>query len=184
MRTLLLCGGEILPHATDLREVYADAFGDAPWHEDDTYANAFLSRLEGHADRPGFHAALAFDGQRLLGFCTAWLTPAPFPGDRCYPQVAAALGPELTGSWLCGSQEVDELAVRAEARGRGLGTALLDAVTSRAPDDSSWLMTSVRAPDAVRFYRQLGWRQIVHPAPEGRGMAVFLAPRHPAIPSD
>ncbi|MEU8919223.1 hypothetical protein [Streptomyces nigrescens] len=58
---------------------------------------------------------LAFEGTTLLGFCTAWNTPAPFPDGRCYPLVAAALGPQRTASWLCGSQETDELAVRTTA---------------------------------------------------------------------
>ncbi|WP_241788053.1 hypothetical protein [Streptomyces sp. PRh5] len=68
---------------------------------------------------PGFLAALALDGARVLGFATAWTTPTPFPADRCYPQVAAALGPGRAADLLCDGQEIDELAVHTRPRGSG-----------------------------------------------------------------
>jgi hypothetical protein len=38
----------------------------------------------------------------------------------------------------------------------------------------------LRSPRAVAFYRWQGWTQATHPSPEGRGIVVFLGPRHPA----
>ncbi|MFD9717848.1 GNAT family N-acetyltransferase [Streptomyces sp. NPDC059076] len=164
-----------------IREVYRDAFSEPPWYADDDEADAYRSRLLADATRPGFRHALAFDSDgSTVGFATAWTTPEAFPTDRCYPQVHAALGPVRTGEWLCGAIEVDELAVARRARGRGVARALLDTVTADAPDGRSWLLTSVRATDALRFYRRAGWRQVTHPAPDGRSVAVFLGPRHPA----
>ncbi|QEU96771.1 hypothetical protein [Streptomyces kanamyceticus] len=43
------------------------------------------------------------------------------PDGRSYPQVAATLGPTRTADWLCRSQEIDEVAVRADAHGGRLG---------------------------------------------------------------
>ncbi|MFC8671431.1 GNAT family N-acetyltransferase [Streptomyces griseorubiginosus] len=172
--------GDLLAHTTALRSVYADAFCAPPWNEDEEKAVEFGERLPVNVRRPGFIAVLAFAGSDLLGFATAWTTPAPFPTDRCYPQAAAGLGPERTAAWLCGAREIDELAVRPGARGTGLAGELLAAVTEDAPDGRSWLLTSVRSTRAMSFYRGRGWAQATHPSPDGEGIVVFLGPRHPA----
>ncbi|MET8717309.1 GNAT family N-acetyltransferase [Streptomyces sp. NPDC004735] len=172
--------GGIRAHAVALHDVYVDAFCAPPWNEDEKKAMEFLGRLPTNAQRPGFTAALAFEGQDLLGFATAWTTLAPFPTDRCYPQAAAGLGIDRTTKWLCGAREIDELAVRPKARGTGLAAELLEAVTEDAPDGRSWLLTSVRSDRAMSFYRRQGWTQATHPSPEGKGIVVFLGPRHPA----
>ncbi|MEU7420350.1 GNAT family N-acetyltransferase [Streptomyces antibioticus] len=172
--------GGLLDHASALRSVYADAFCAPPWNEGAERAAEFAGRLTGNVRRPGFTAALAVEGREVVGFATAWTTLAPFPTDRCYPQAAAGLGPRRTTEWLCGAREIDELAVRPVARGTGLAGDLLAAVTEGAPGGRSWLLTSVRSPRAVSFYRRQGWTQATHPSPEGRGIVVFLGPRHPA----
>ncbi|MFH8572585.1 GNAT family N-acetyltransferase [Streptomyces sp. NPDC017993] len=176
----LVAGERLAPYADGIRAVYADAFGAPPWREDPALAETYLARLAEDTRRPGFLAALAFDEGTIVGFATAWTTPAPFPTGRCYPEAAAALGAERTGSWLCGAQEVDELAVHTRVRGSGLGAALLGALTAETANGRSWLLTSARAGGALGFYRRLRWRQATHPAPGGRGVAVFLGPRHPA----
>ncbi|MFB6516143.1 GNAT family N-acetyltransferase [Streptomyces virginiae] len=173
-------GAELLGFRTAIAQVYADAFGTGPWSQDEAGAVRYLERLAADAVRPGFVAALALDGDAVLGFATGWTTPKTFPTGRCYPQVAAGLGAERTALWLCGGREVDELAVHSTARGAGLGAALLDAVSADAPDGRCWLLTSVRAEGALAFYRHLGWVQATHPAPEGAGYAAFLGPHHPA----
>ncbi|WP_335934811.1 GNAT family N-acetyltransferase [Streptomyces sp. PTD5-9] len=160
-------------------------FGPRPQDEDGGVvgcrdAARYPDRLAGDVTRPGFVAALALDGDEVLGFATGWTTPFPFPSDRCHPQVAACLGAARTAAWLCGGREIDELAVIGAARGRGIGAALLDAVTADAPDGRCWLLTPVRAEAASAFYRHLGWTQVTHPAPGGSGHAAFLGPRHPA----
>ncbi|MFB6655288.1 GNAT family N-acetyltransferase [Streptomyces microflavus] len=174
-----LSGAGLLARREDARQVYAEAFGGPPWSEDASAADGFVRRLPDNASRPGFTAAGAFRDDRLIGLATAWTTPAPFPSGGCYPQAAAALGPDRTAQWLCGSREVDELAVSPDARGQGVGAALLERVTVDAPGGRCWLLTSVRALDAMGFYRRLGWTQATHPACEDTGIAVFLGPRHP-----
>lgn len=176
----LFTGKDLLTRAAALHSVYVDAFCAPPWNEDEEQAVEFIGRLAGKVHQPGFTAALALAGSEVAGFATAWTTRAPFPTDRCYPQAAAALGPERTVEWLCGAREIDELAVRPAAQGTGLAARLLQAVTTDAPEGRSWLLTSVRAPRATAFYRRQGWIQATHPSPQGDGIAVFLGPHHPA----
>ncbi|WP_215449683.1 GNAT family N-acetyltransferase [Streptomyces sp. ATCC 21386] len=174
-------GAEPLAHSAALRSVYVDAFCTPPWNEDEAKATEFVGRLVSDAERPGFIAALAFtDAEQVAGFVTAWTTPAPFPTDRCHPQAAAGLGPERTLAWLVGAREIDELAVRTTARGTGLAGRLLEAVVADAPEGRAWLLTSLRSPRALSFYTGQGWTQATHPSPDGKGIAVFLGPRHPA----
>ncbi|MGW6271725.1 GNAT family N-acetyltransferase [Streptomyces sp. NPDC055060] len=174
-----LRGEQLLAHTAALRTVYAEAFRVPPWHEDEERVAAFLVRLRDDVRRPGFTAAIALEGADVTGFATGWTTPDPFPAGRCYPQAAAGLGPGRARSWLCGAQEIDELAVRPTAQGTGTGAALLAAMAD-VPDGRVWLLTSVRSPQAMRFYDRQGWTQATHPSPDGKGLVVFLGPRHPA----
>ncbi|MDX2923343.1 MULTISPECIES: GNAT family N-acetyltransferase [Streptomyces] len=176
----VLRGEDVLAHADALRSVYVDAFCAPPWNEDEEKAAEFAARIPRDARRPGFTAALAVAGRDVLGFASGWTTSPPFPIDRCYPQAAAGLGARRTEDWLCGAFEVDELAVRPGAQGCGLAGELLEAVTAGAPEGRSWLLTSVRAPRAMAFYHRQGWCQATHPSPDGKGIVVFLGPRHPA----
>ncbi|MEU3721521.1 GNAT family N-acetyltransferase [Streptomyces sp. NPDC031705] len=89
-------------------------------------------------------------------------------------------GPAAHGRLTVRGPGVAELAVAESARGRGVGTGLLPAMTEVAPEGRCRLLTSVRAHRAIRFYRRQGWAQATHPAPEGAGHAVFLSPAHPA----
>ncbi|MGW5739178.1 MULTISPECIES: GNAT family N-acetyltransferase [Streptomyces] len=174
-----LRGEQLLAHTAALRTVYAEAFRVPPWHEDEERVAAFLVRLRDDVRRPGFTAAIALEGTDVTGFATGWTTPDPFPADRCYPQAAAGLGPGRARSWLCGAREIDELAVRPTAQGTGTGAALLAAMAD-VPDGRVWLLTSVRSPQATGFYARQGWTQATYPSPDGKGVVVFLGPRHPA----
>ncbi|RSS58286.1 GNAT family N-acetyltransferase, partial [Streptomyces sp. WAC06614] len=174
---LRLPASELLGHTAGVREVYAGTYGAPPWAEDPGRADDYVRRLADDVKRPGFTAALALDGDLVLGYATAWTTPDSFPTDRCYPYISAALGERHTSAWLCGAREVDELAVAACARGTGLGAALLAAVTEERSDGLCWLLTSVRARAACAFYERQGWTQATHPAPGGAGYAAFLGPR-------
>ncbi|MEU4097519.1 GNAT family N-acetyltransferase [Streptomyces sp. NPDC026673] len=169
----------LLAYAPALRVAYREAFSAPPWNEGDREADLFLDRLARDVVRPGFTAAVACAGDELLGFATAWTTPSPFPSGRCYGLAHAALGTDRTAAWLCGAREVDELAVRPTAQGTGVAAGLLDAVTNDAPGDRAWLLTSVQATRALRFYRRSGWTQATHPAEDGTGITVLLGPRHP-----
>ncbi|WP_058041165.1 hypothetical protein [Streptomyces roseifaciens] len=104
-RVRRVSGADLHGYTDALRAVYADAFGGPPWAEGPEHADAYARRLADDVRRPGFTAALALDGDTVLGWATAWTTPHPFPADRCYPRISAALGGRRTGDWLCGARE-------------------------------------------------------------------------------
>lgn len=189
MRVRLVEGASLPSYADGIRQVYADVFSEPPWNEDPSAGDRYVERLAADAARPGFTAALAL-GEGTVGgfatrgtvggFATAWTTPDVFPSGRSYGHVAEALGPGRVEGWLCGALEVDELAVSPDARGAGLGAALLSAVTEAAPDGRCWLLTSVRAEATLRFYRRAGWNQVPVSVPGRAGLVVLLGPGHPA----
>ncbi|MFJ6851619.1 GNAT family N-acetyltransferase [Streptomyces sp. NPDC091271] len=180
MRVRLVEGTSLPAYADEIRRVYAEVFSAPPWDEHPSAGALYAERLAADAVRPGFTAALATDGDAVGGFATAWTTPDAFPSGRSYGHVAEALGPGRVRDWLCGALEVDELAVAPEARGTGLGAALLAAVTEAAPDGRCWLLTSVHAGSTLRFYRRAGWHQVPVPVPGRAGLVVLLGPGHPA----
>ncbi|WP_284165883.1 GNAT family N-acetyltransferase [Frigidibacter sp. SD6-1] len=109
----------------------------------------FASRHEDHVERP-----LADFAARLAG-ASVW---AAFDGER--PVAVAALTPDDEGvarGW------VESVYVRPEARGRGLGQAVLGALEQVARDqrlDALWL--EVRASNAAArgLYARLGFREV------------------------
>ncbi|GAB3213738.1 GNAT family N-acetyltransferase [Marinactinospora thermotolerans] len=169
-------GAEALEVAPALVEMYRRVFGAPPWNEPEEGVGLFARRLRTDVLRPGFVAALAGDQAHPLGFATAWLTQAPFPTDRRYPDVTRRLGAERVRVRLVDALEVDELAVVPEGRGAGLGTRLLDTMRGRAPRGRAWLVTSARSPQAVGFYRGRGWQEATEPDEPGEEIVVFLSP--------
>ncbi|MFJ6655775.1 GNAT family N-acetyltransferase [Streptomyces sp. NPDC091377] len=174
-----LSGDALLSHTAALRSLYVDAFCAPPWNEDESRATEFTDRLLTDVRRPGFAAAVAVREGEPVGFATGWTTLDPFPGDRSYPQVVAALGARDTADWLMGAREIDTLVVSHAAHGTGVASSLLRTVVAGAPGGRSWLLTSAGAPRAVAFYRREGWAQVTHPSPDGKGIVVFLGPGHP-----
>ncbi|KJY23752.1 GNAT family N-acetyltransferase [Streptomyces katrae] len=176
-------GRAVLDLADELLDAYADVFSAPPWNEDEETIRQFADRLQADVRRPGFRTAFTQSPAGVDGFATAWLTQRPFPEGRGYPQVTAQLGPDRVRDLLVGALEIDELAVRAHARGTGTGRALLTEITADAPQHRAWLLTSRLAQDTVATYRRLGWHEV--PALPGTetNVVVFLSPNHPGRPN-
>ncbi|MFE2170432.1 GNAT family N-acetyltransferase [Streptomyces sp. NPDC059447] len=176
----MICyGPAVLDLADELVDTYADVFSAPPWNEDEETIRQFAGRLQADTRRHGFRAALAQSEVGIDGFATGWVTPAVFPRSRAYPQVAAQLGADRVRGLLTGALEIDELAVRPHARGRGTGRALLTEMTADAPDRKAWLLTSRLATDTVATYRRLGWHEVAALPGTETGVIVFLSPDHP-----
>lgn len=176
-------GRAVLDLADELVDAYAEVFSGPPWNEGEETIRQFSTRLQTDVRRAGFRTAFAQSATGIDGFATGWLTPAPFPKNRAYPQVAAQLGAARVRELLVGALEIDELAVRGYARGHGTGRTLLTEITADAPEGRAWLLTSRLATDTVATYRRLGWREV--PALPGTetGVIVFLSPTHPNHPN-
>ncbi|MFJ3924888.1 GNAT family N-acetyltransferase [Streptomyces sp. NPDC090022] len=172
-------GPAVLDLVDELVDAYADVFAAPPWNEDEETIRQFGARLQADARRPGFRTAFVQSAAGIDGFATAWVTRDPFPADRSYAHVAAQLGPDRVRQLLVGALEIDELAVRAHARGHGTGRALLAEITADAPGRRAWLLTARKATDTVATYRRLGWHEVTPLPGTENGVLVLLSPDHP-----
>jgi GNAT superfamily N-acetyltransferase len=88
---------------------------------------------------PRAHALLAFDGERAVGFAVYFYTFSTFPG--------------LPGLYL------EDLFVKPEARGRGVGRALLAYLANLAKVQKCWRIEWAVLhwnETALKFYKNLG----------------------------
>ena len=137
--------------------VYAAAFRQAPYHEDEHQAAGFAERVRRYAaERDGFRLALARDGDGpLAGVALAVLAR---PGDWWRDTAAAALSAQDARRWLgdlC--LEVVHVAVRPDVQRQGVGTLLHDALISGAPAPTGVLSCHPDARAAQRLYLGRDW---------------------------
>ncbi|KQR39792.1 GNAT family N-acetyltransferase [Microbacterium sp. Leaf159] len=144
-----LAGPEAAGLESEVLEVWSDVFG-AVADADDWRASIW----ERHRSRAGFRLVTAREGDRLVGF--AW----GYTGERGQywsDFISRELGPRVD-EWIGGHFEFVELAVIPDARGRGIGRALHDALLADLLHERALLSTSARADDpAVRLYSSSGW---------------------------
>jgi ribosomal protein S18 acetylase RimI-like enzyme len=84
---------------------------------------------------------------------------------RLHPQLVAIAGGELAGvlTYIPDAGSVEALTVHAADRWQGAGTALIDALRSRAAAAGwrrIWLITTNDNVDALRFYQRRGFRLV------------------------
>jgi ribosomal protein S18 acetylase RimI-like enzyme len=153
-------------------EVYRECFTVPPWSESEADVDRFAARLV--ADLGVTRVLVSTEGGRVAGFALLRPTVLPLPEERAYPRIQQALG-DRVGSVLAGGVEVDELAVRPAARGRGVGRALLAAADTLAVGHA-WLITAAEAEGARAFYRACGWREVGRSSTCVRDVVVLLGP--------
>lgn len=133
--------------------VYDAVFGDQPDY--DAWRSGVWDR---HTARPGFRLARAHDGERLVGFGYG------YTGDRGQwwtDQVARILPRGVVEEWLGGHFELVSIGVLADARGAGVGRALLEWLTDGLPHRRWLLMTTADPEDPARhLYARTGWTVI------------------------
>lgn len=147
-----LSGAEAAAHREDVLSVWSAAFG--PVENPEEWE---ASPWDRHRSRPGYRLVLAHDGDEKVGF--AW----GYTGERGQywsDTILREAGPRIEG-WVGGHFEFVELAVLPEARGRGVGGRLHDALLADLPHDRALLATSDSPDDpAVRLYLSRGWRRL------------------------
>lgn len=157
--------------AVTLWPVYEAVFGDLPDME--TWRT---SVWKVHTGREGFRLARAYEGDRLVGFAYGYTGER---GQWWTDQAYEALATEMAASWLGGHFELVSIGVLEQARGRGVGRALLHRVTEGLIHERWLLMTTAdRADPARRLYDSEGWHVI------GSGVAndqVIMAKGRPRV---
>jgi ribosomal protein S18 acetylase RimI-like enzyme len=133
--------------------VYDPVFGDQP--DEDTWREAVWDR---HVVRPGFRLARALANGRLVGFAYGYTGAR---GQWWTDRAAEVLDPRVAGEWLGGHFELVSIGVLPEARGAGVGTALMRAVSAGLQQERWLLMTTADAGDpARRLYAREGWEVV------------------------
>src|SRR5437016_957929 len=153
---------EVLALRADIAEIWPEASRDR--------LHDILPR---HAAREGFQFRGAFDESgRLIGFVYGYRGE---PGQWWHDRVAAALGEEGAARWLApGHFEFTELHVRTEARRRGIGGALHDAVLDDLDAPTTVLSTQTDNEPAIRLYEGRDWRVIVPSIDFGSGRPFLI----------
>jgi GNAT superfamily N-acetyltransferase len=119
---------------------------------------AFSAHLQDHSQRPGFCGFWASDASgQMIGFVYGY---SGAPGQFWYDTVTQTLPPALTARWLRDYFELVEMAVCPSQQGRGVGSALHDAILACTRHATAALTTAQAETPALRLYRKRGWRTI------------------------
>jgi len=152
----------VLARRGDVAEIWPEASRDR-LHE-------ILPR---HVARAGFRCFGALDERdRLIGFVYGYRGTA---GQWWHDRVAAALGAEATQRWLPPEHfELTELHVRTDARRRGIGRRLHDAVLDGLDAPTAVLSTQADNEPALKLYEGRGWQVIVPSLDFGSGRPFLI----------
>lgn len=144
-----LSGAEAAGLDPEILDVWRGAFGDAADAEE--WRSSVWDR---HRSRAGFRLVTARDGERMLGFAWGYIGER---GQYWSDFISREVG-RGGDDWIGGHFEFVELAVMPDARGRGIGCRLHDALLADLPHERALLSTSARSDDpAVRLYSSRGW---------------------------
>ena len=157
----VLCFKDVPPREVLTRcvEVYASAFGQAPYFEPADQAEGLRDRILQYRMRDGLLIPVVQDaGGQIRGFA---LAVTAHPGDWWRDQAAANLDRELAGRWLGDAcLEVVHVAVDAEAQHRGYGRALMAALEAGTEATTGVLSCHPEAEGAQRLYLGDGWQTL------------------------
>ncbi|MFJ7906095.1 GNAT family N-acetyltransferase [Kitasatospora sp. NPDC096204] len=157
MRTFALTGERTAALEGQLREVFAEAFAEPPYGDGpDDVARAFR-RFRSQARRRGFRAAVAFDGDTVVGMAygyplsadTGWWGTLidPVPDDLRHEDGRRTFG-------------LFELAVRPPWRRRGIATCMHRTLVEGLDNERVMLNSRPEATAAQASYRAWGYRRV------------------------
>ncbi|HEX4654401.1 MAG TPA: GNAT family N-acetyltransferase [Mycobacteriales bacterium] len=137
----------------DLVDTAADVYGAAMNRAPDLVGQR-RDIMADHVERQGFVAAVAMDGDRLIGFGYGYQGR---PGEWWHDVVSAALGRERSREWLSDAFDLAELHVHPAHQGNGVGRELLDLVLGAAAGRTVVLSTHDSETVARALYRSVGF---------------------------
>lgn len=146
------------PVMDKMLQVYAQALMPPPYSKSIAEIQMFASILENHVARDGFRLFVAHADDDIVGFAYGYTSQ---PGGWWRDQVAQALGANLTKEWLEHAFEFTELAVRPLYQGRGIGSALHDALLHGIDARTAILSTLQQETRGLELYERKGWQTLV-----------------------
>ncbi|MGW2868721.1 GNAT family N-acetyltransferase [Kitasatospora sp. NPDC001225] len=153
----LLDGGEAVELEGQLKEVFAEAFAEPPYGEGPSDVERAFRRFRSQARRRGFRAAIAFDGDSVVGMAygyplsadTGWWDTLvdPVPGDLRLEDGRRTFG-------------LFELAVRPRWRRQGIATRMHRVLIDGIDNVRVMLNTQPEATAAQASYRAWGYTRV------------------------
>jgi GNAT superfamily N-acetyltransferase len=162
--------------ARELRALYAQAYAEPPYFEDELDVSQFSGRLAAQLEEPSFLLTAAWDHDVLSGYLYGfaiheqspmWKTIFLFPDPDQHPQ--ERLSPVAF---------VSELLVHARYRRRGLARALHDRFIAARGEPGAVLLAHPGATAAQAAYRHWGWYRV------GRGRPFPGTPLYETLVKD
>ena len=158
-----------------IRPLYRSCFSGPPWNEPEEKLATSDHRLSQAVCRAGFQArAVRSPDGTLLALAYGWPTPPSLTGCDVYERLIAAIGPAAARDLTRDAFEIAELMVTPTLRRRGIGTALLTAMTTYRP--RTWLVTRTDSP-AAHLYTRTGWQQACALPETNWAVFTWTAPR-------
>ena len=133
--------------------VYDAVFGDQP-----SLVEWRAAVWDRHVARAGFRLARAYAGTDLVGFAYGYTGER---GQWWSDRAVDVLPPAVADEWIGGHFELVSIGILPSSRGRGLGTRLMEALTTGLPHDRWVLMTTAEPSDPARLlYARQGWEVV------------------------
>ncbi|HEX2051497.1 MAG TPA: GNAT family N-acetyltransferase [Actinomycetota bacterium] len=139
--------------------VYERAWTGMPFPFAPTQARDFSKSFERHVLRRDFRLRVARDDGAPIGFAYGYTSRRGVGWWR--DAIETAMASELAARWLENCFEFVELAVVPEARGRGVGGRLHDALLEELPHSTAILSTQQANDVALALYRERGWEIVL-----------------------
>lgn len=145
--------------AGDLSAIWGAVFSAPPYSESPAAVADFeTGRLRRHAARDGFAIAIARDpGGDPAGFAYGM---TGLQDSWWSDYLRERVDPAIVDAWVPDAFELTELAVLPEARGAGLGRALLTTLLTARPESRVVCQTIDEGTPARHLYRSLGFAEL------------------------
>lgn len=140
--------------AADIAALHQAAFGESD-EQAATYRDRELPAMVGYT---GLAVVLASIADKPVGFALGHDTRAR---KDWLQNVMAAVQDTPVHSWLPDAWYLADIATLPEMQGRGIGRRMHDALMDLTPDRRRMLITYHGDHPAKRFYRRLGWIEVI-----------------------
>ncbi|WP_370218913.1 GNAT family N-acetyltransferase [Kitasatospora sp. GAS1066B] len=157
MTLRLLNGTETLQLEGQLREVYAEAFAEPPYHEGPAEVERAFRRFRSQVRRRGFRAAVAFDGDTVVGMAYGYPLP---PSTGWWDTLTEPAPEELRREDGQRTFGLFELAVRPAWRRQGIASRMHRLLVDGLGNRRVMLNSHWEAIAAQAAYRAWGYRRV------------------------